>query len=69
MSRCHAVDPGDKDSREPDVTSVQTVADMPGMSALVLWAELQASHSTTPNIVLEPDEFRNVTADSTSPED
>lgn len=51
------------------MTSVQTVADMPGMSALVLWADLQDSHSTTPNIVLEPDEFRNVTADSTSPED
>jgi hypothetical protein len=38
------------------------VADTPGMTATALFAWMRTSHPTMPNIILEPDDLRNVVA-------
>ena len=59
---CHAVLPDDEISPLPQATPFQTVAETPGMTAYALSVWLQSSHPTMPNIVLEPDDMRNVIA-------
>jgi len=59
---CHAVLPDDQVSPLPQATPFQTVAESPGMTAYALSVWLQSSHPTMPNIVLEPDDMRNVIA-------
>ena len=59
---CHAV------SREQDMSPIleaprfEDVANNPGMTAMALFAWMTTSHPTMPNIVLEPEELRNVVA-------
>jgi mono/diheme cytochrome c family protein len=38
------------------------VADTPGMTAMALFAWMRTSHPTMPNIILEPEDLRNVVA-------
>jgi mono/diheme cytochrome c family protein len=59
---CHAVLPNDQVSPLPQAPTFQSVADTPGMTELALTVWLQSSHPTMPNIVLEPDDMRNVVA-------
>jgi mono/diheme cytochrome c family protein len=59
---CHAVLPGEQVSPLPQATTFQSVANTPGMTELALTVWLQSSHPTMPNIVLEPDNMRNVVA-------
>jgi mono/diheme cytochrome c family protein len=59
---CHAVLPNEQISPLAEAPTFQSVADMPGMTELALTVWLQSSHPTMPNIVLEPDDMRNVVA-------
>lgn len=59
---CHAVLANEEYSPLPQATPFQTVADTPGMTELALTVWLQSSHPTMPNIILEPDDMRNVVA-------
>ena len=59
---CHAVLPNEQLSPLPQAPTFQSVADTPGMTELALTVWLQSSHPTMPNIVLEPDDMRNVVA-------
>ena len=46
----------------PQAPTFQSVADTPGMTELALTVWMQSSHPTMPNIMLKPDELRNVVA-------
>ena len=59
---CHAVLPQEQASPLPQATTFQSVADTPGMTELALTVWLQSSHPTMPNIILAPDDMRNVVA-------
>jgi mono/diheme cytochrome c family protein len=59
---CHAVLANENMSPLPQAPTFQSVADTPGMTELALTVFLQSSHPTMPNIVLQPDEMRNVVA-------
>jgi mono/diheme cytochrome c family protein len=59
---CHAVLPNEELSPLPQAPTFQSVADTPGMTELALTVWLQSSHPTMPNIILEPDDMRNVVA-------
>ena len=59
---CHAVLPHENLSPLPQAPTFQSVADTPGMTELALTVWLQSSHPTMPNIILTPDELRNVVA-------
>jgi mono/diheme cytochrome c family protein len=59
---CHAVLANEQISPLPQAPTFQSVADTPGMTEMALTVWLQSSHPTMPNIVLEPDDLRNVVA-------
>ncbi len=59
---CHAVLPNEQVSPLPQAPTFQKVADTPGMTEMALTVWLQSSHPTMPNIVLAPDDMRNVVA-------
>ncbi len=59
---CHAVLPNEQISPLPEAPTFQSVAKTPGMTEMALTVWLQSSHPTMPNIVLEPDDMRNVVA-------
>jgi mono/diheme cytochrome c family protein len=59
---CHAVLPNEQVSPLPQAPTFQSVADTPGMTEMALTVWLQSSHPTMPNIVLAPDDMRNVVA-------
>ena len=59
---CHAVLANEPISPLPEAPSFQSAADTPGMTELALTVWLQSSHPTMPNIILEPDDMRNVIA-------
>lgn len=59
---CHAVLANEQISPLPQAPTFQSVADTPGMTELALAVWLQSSHPTMPNIILKPDELRNVVA-------
>jgi len=59
---CHAVLPNEQISPLLEAPTFQKVADTPGMTELALTVWLQSSHPTMPNIILKPDDLRNVVA-------
>ena len=59
---CHAVLPHEQISPVIQAPTFQSVANTPGMTELALSVWLQSSHPTMPNIVLEPNDMRNVIA-------
>jgi mono/diheme cytochrome c family protein len=59
---CHAVLPNQEFSPLAEAPTFQSVAETPGMTEYALSVWLQSSHPTMPNIVLEPDDMRNVIA-------
>jgi mono/diheme cytochrome c family protein len=61
-AECHAVLPNEQISPLAQAPTFQKVANMPGMTEMALSVWLQSSHPTMPNIVLKPDDLRNVIA-------
>jgi mono/diheme cytochrome c family protein len=60
---CHAIAPEESSVLPvPDAPSFADVADTPGMTAMALFAWMTTSHPTMPDIVLPPEELRNVVA-------
>ena len=59
---CHGVLPTDARSPRSDAPTFVSVAHTPGITATALFAFLQTSHQNMPNIILEPDQIRDVTA-------
>ena len=59
---CHAVLANEQISPLAQAPTFQSVADTPGMTEMALTVWLQSSHPTMPNIVLKPDDLRNVVA-------
>src|SRR3954452_3818022 len=59
---CHSVLSGKTDSPNHQAPSFEQISRVPGMTAAALTVALQTSHKTMPNIMLEPDELRNVAA-------
>jgi mono/diheme cytochrome c family protein len=58
---CHAVFKGVESPRS-EAPPFDTIAAVPGMTAIALTVALQSSHATMPNIILNPDDRRNVVA-------
>jgi mono/diheme cytochrome c family protein len=65
-AECHAVLPNEQISPLPQAPTFQNVANMRGMTEMALTVWLQSSHPTMPNIVLKPDDLRDVIAYITS---
>ena len=59
---CHAVLPNEQISPLAQAPTFQKVANLPGMTEMALSVWLQSSHPTMPNIILKPDDLRNVVA-------
>ena len=59
---CHAVLPNEQISPLVQAPPFQKVANLPGMTEMALSVWLQSSHPTMPNIILKPDDLRNVVA-------
>jgi mono/diheme cytochrome c family protein len=59
---CHAVLVNENMSPLAEAPTFQSVADTPGMTEMALTVWLQSSHPTMPNIILKPDELRDVVA-------
>jgi mono/diheme cytochrome c family protein len=59
---CHAVLANQEISPLAQAPTFQKVADTPGMTEMALSVWLQSSHPTMPNIILKPDDLRNVVA-------
>jgi mono/diheme cytochrome c family protein len=61
-SECHTIDRSQAPSPNPASPRFETIANVPGMTAIALSAVLQSSHRTMPNVMLNPEELRNVIA-------
>jgi mono/diheme cytochrome c family protein len=61
-AQCHAVEKEQKQSPNELAPTFQNIASAPGMTAMALYAALQTSHRTMPNLVLEPNERADVIA-------
>ena len=59
---CHAILRVEDRSRNPNAPPFAEVANVPGMTATALQVALQSPHKTMPNLMLEPDELRNLIA-------
>ena len=66
---CHAVSGGQTLSPDPEAPTFGQIARVPGMTPPALTVALQTSHKTMPNIMLKPDELRNIAAYITSLQD
>ena len=61
-SACHAVERGQRTSPNPQAPPFDAIASTRGMTAMALYAFLQTTHPTMPNLILEADETANVAA-------
>jgi mono/diheme cytochrome c family protein len=61
-SACHVVAKGQLVSPNSEAPPFPTLAATPGMTAMALTAALLTSHRRMPNIILQPDERRDVIA-------
>ena len=59
-SECHAVDRNLVSSPNSAAPRFETIANVPGMTAIALSVALQRSHKTMPNIILNADELRDI---------
>jgi mono/diheme cytochrome c family protein len=59
-SKCHSIGAGPSPLEQ--APRFKDVAEQPGVTAMSLQAFLQSSHPTMPNIILEPEDMRNVIA-------
>ena len=58
---CHAVRRGES-SPNAAAPTFQTIAAVPGMTAIALQASLQTSHTSMPNLILQAEDRANVVA-------
>jgi mono/diheme cytochrome c family protein len=61
-AECHGIAPKEMGSRDVGAPTFDSIANVPGMTETALYAALQTSHRTMPNIRLEPDQMRDVVA-------
>lgn len=64
-AECHLVEvtaPADALSPNPDAPSFRTIAEVPGMTAIAIRVILRTPHRQMPDIVLTPEEIRDVAA-------
>ncbi len=61
-AQCHAVRQEQVRSPNADAPRFQTIASVPGMTAIALSAALNSSHRSMPNILLEADERADIIA-------
>lgn len=61
-SECHSIEKTVALSPNAAAPQFEVIANTPGMTAIALTAALQTSHRTMPNVILRPDEARNVVA-------
>jgi mono/diheme cytochrome c family protein len=59
---CHAVDGDQAASPHPNAPSFRRIATEPGMTATALFVILQNPHREMPDLILKPEEMRNVIA-------
>lgn len=59
-SECHSIDKASARSPNAAAPRFESIANIPGMTPTALAATLQTSHRTMPNVLLQPDEFRNI---------
>jgi mono/diheme cytochrome c family protein len=59
---CHAIDKATTTSPNPEAPRFETIANLPGISAMALTVALRTSHRTMPNLILESDDVRNIAA-------
>jgi mono/diheme cytochrome c family protein len=57
---CHAVLTAQSNSPNRLAPTFEQISRVPGMTATALTVALQTSHRTMPNIMLEPDELRDL---------
>src|SRR5262245_36737209 len=61
-SACHAIDRRQAQSPNPAAPRFETIANVPGMTAMALTVALRTPHRTMPNLILETNEINNVAA-------
>ena len=61
-AKCHAVLRSEIGSPNPAAPAFPVIAEVPGMTALALTVVLQSAHNAMPDLVLEPQERRDVIA-------
>jgi mono/diheme cytochrome c family protein len=61
-AKCHAVGRSVIGSPNPAAPTFPVIADVPGMTAMALTVVLQSAHDAMPDLVLEPQERRDVIA-------
>jgi len=59
---CHAVAKGAVASPNPSAPAFETLASTPGITSTALFAALQTSHRTMPNLIFKGDDMANVVA-------
>jgi len=59
---CHAVEHGQALSPNPKSPTFDRIAATPGMTAMALHVFLMTPHRAMPDLILEPDDMRNVIA-------
>ena len=59
---CHAVDRTQARSPNGAAPRFEDIANIPGMTATALIVALQTPHRSMPNLILQPDEMRDVAA-------
>jgi mono/diheme cytochrome c family protein len=59
---CHALNPGQTASPQPDAPTFPVIAQVPGLTALALTVSLQGAHRRMPDLVLETQERNDVIA-------
>lgn len=58
---CHAVRKGER-SPNAEAPTFETIAAVPGMTAIALQSSLQTSHTSMPNLILQAEDRANVVA-------
>jgi mono/diheme cytochrome c family protein len=61
-SECHTIDRSQTPSPNPASPRFEAIAKTPGMTATALSVALLTPHRTMPNIMLNPEELRNIVA-------
>jgi mono/diheme cytochrome c family protein len=61
-AECHAIDKRQASSPNAAAPRFEAIANVSGMSPLALTVVLQTPHRSMPNLILDPDELRNIVA-------
>ena len=61
-SECHAIEKAQARSPNAAAPRFESIANIPGMTAIALSVALQTSHRTMPNVILNADELSDIIA-------